>query len=105
MGTNQRHRIDHSNLLVVYGGGAVLLIATLPKHLGALMNNKQDEISALLVERAGYVHRNLAKRVASVDAALAALGHKATQSSKVETTTIEPTVERASQPAATKRKK
>lgn len=66
------------------------------------MTNPQDQISALLVERAGYVARNLPKRVASCDAALEALGHKA---SKREAATIEPTVERASQPAASKRKK
>ena len=66
------------------------------------MTNTQDQISALLVERAGYVARNLPKRVASCDAALEALGHKA---SKREAATIEPTVERASQPAASKRKK
>ena len=66
------------------------------------MTNTQDEISALLIERAGYVARNLPKRVASCDAALEALGHKA---SKREAATVEPTMERASQPAASKRKK
>ena len=66
------------------------------------MSNTQDQIKALLVERAGYVARNLPKRAASCDAALAALGHKV---STREAATIEPTVERASQPAASKRKK
>jgi hypothetical protein len=66
------------------------------------MTNTQDQISALLVERAGYIARNLPKRAASVDAALEALGHKANTR---EAATIEPTMERASQPAATKRKK
>jgi hypothetical protein len=66
------------------------------------MTNTQDEISALLIERAGYVARNLPKRVASCDAALQALGHKV---STREAATVEPTVERASQPAASKRKK
>jgi len=66
------------------------------------MTNTQDQISALLIERAGYVARNLPKRVASCDAALEALGYKA---STREAAAIEPTMERASQPAAPKRKK
>jgi hypothetical protein len=35
------------------------------------MSNKDLAIKALLIERAGYVARNLPKRVASVDDALA----------------------------------
>lgn len=55
------------------------------------------EIDALLQERAGYVERNLPKRVESVDAALRELGfdHKyMTQETQTETATIEPDVER-----------
>lgn len=66
------------------------------------MSNKETEIQALLVERAGYVARNLAKRVAAVDEALAALGHKTT---KVETASYQPSVETASKQEPTKRKK
>jgi len=66
------------------------------------MSNKDLEIKALLVERAGYVARNLPKRVASVDEALVALGHK---TSKVETASYEPTIETATKPEPTKRKK
>jgi hypothetical protein len=53
------------------------------------MTNTQDQISALLIERAGYVARNLPKRVASCDAALEALGYKA---STREAAAIEPTM-------------
>lgn len=66
------------------------------------MSNKDLEIKALLIERAGYVARNLPKRVAAVDDALAQLGHK---TSKVETASYEPTNERATKPEPTKRKK
>ena len=66
------------------------------------MSNKDFEIKALLIERAGYVARNLPKRVAAVDDALVALGHK---TSKVETASYEPAVEKATKPEPTKRKK
>ena len=66
------------------------------------MSNKDLEIQALLIERAGYVARNLPKRIASVDDALVALGHK---TSKVETASYEPAVEKATKPEPTKRKK
>jgi len=66
------------------------------------MTNKDLEIKALLVERAGYVARNLSKRVAAVDDALAALGHKTT---KVETASFEPATEKANKPQPTKRKR
>jgi hypothetical protein len=66
------------------------------------MTNNKDQISALLIERAGYVSRNLPKRVAAVDEALAALGHK---TSKVETASYEPTIETATKQEPTKRKK
>ena len=64
------------------------------------MTNKDAEIKALLVERAGYVARNLSKRVESVDDALAALGHK---TSKVEAASYEPATEKATKPKPTKR--
>lgn len=63
--------------------------------------NKQ--IEALLIERNGYVLRNLPARIKAVDEALAALGHKA--SSAKETATAEPTEERAVIAPVTKRKK
>lgn len=66
------------------------------------MSNKDLQIKALLVERAGYVARNLPKRVAAVDDALTALGHK---TSKVETASYEPTIETATTQEPTKRKK
>jgi len=59
------------------------------------MDKKQ--IESLLVERIGYVRRNLPKRVASVDQALANLGHI------IESATAEPQAERASKPAVQKR--
>jgi hypothetical protein len=61
-------------------------------------------IDALLVERAGYVQRNMADRVKQVDAQLAALGHTTVRkASVVETATAEPIVETASKPAPKKR--
>jgi hypothetical protein len=66
------------------------------------MSNKELQVKALLVERAGYVARNLPKRVAAVDEILVALGHK---TSKVETASYEPAVERATKQEPTKRKK
>lgn len=52
------------------------------------MTNKEATIKALLVERAGYVHRNLPQRVKAIDSALEALGYK-TESR--ETASVEPT--------------
>ena len=66
------------------------------------MSNKELQVKSLLIERAGYVARNLPKRVAAVDDALAQLGHKTT---KVETASYEPTTERATKQEPTKRKK
>lgn len=66
------------------------------------MSNKETQVQALLVERAGYVARNLPKRVAACDEALAALGHKTT---KVETASYEPATEKANKQEPTKRKK
>ena len=57
--------------------------------------NKQ--INALLQERAGYVRRNLPKRVESVDAALRELGfdHKhMSEDTQIETASVEPEVEK-----------
>ena len=60
-----------------------------------------QQIEALLTERAGYVQRKLPARVAAVDEALRALGYKDTP--KVEIATAEPEAERASVPKRTKR--
>ena len=67
--------------------------------------NKQ--IEALLQERAGYIKRNLPKRVEAVDAALRELGfdHKyMTSEPSIETATAEPDVERATMPKTRRRK-
>jgi hypothetical protein len=56
------------------------------------------QIDALLQERAGYVRRNLPKRVESVDAALRELGFDHKHSSKeqqIETASIEVEVEKS----------
>ena len=81
---------------------AVQLQGHCTHNLGAFMSNKDLAIQGLLIERAGYVARNLPKRVAAVDAALTALGHKTT---KVETASYEPATEKANKPEPTKRKK
>lgn len=57
------------------------------------------QIAALLDERRGYVARQLPKRVADVDAALALLGVE------IETTSIQPQVETAARQKPTRRKK
>ena len=59
-------------------------------------------IEALLIEREGYVRRNLPDRVKQVDDALRHAGYTKTTAS-VETATAEPVVERASKPATRKR--
>ena len=67
--------------------------------------NKQ--IEALLQERAGYIKRNLPKRVEAVDAVLRELGfdHKyMTPEPLIETATAEPGVERATMPKTRRRK-
>lgn len=56
------------------------------------------QIAALLVERDSYAARKLPGRVAEVDAALAALGHK------TEKATEAPVVETAAKPAPRTRK-
>lgn len=63
----------------------------------------QDTINALLTERAGYVLRKLPARVAAVDAALAALGHKTSTAPKIETAAVETDTERAAAKPRTKR--
>lgn len=60
--------------------------------------SKTSDIDALLLERKGYITRNLPKRVAAVDEALKALGHAVK-----ETTSIAHDDERATEPVATKR--
>lgn len=59
-------------------------------------------IEALLIEREGYVRRNLPERIKAVDEALRNAGYTKT-SAPVETATAEPVVERASKPATRKR--
>lgn len=59
-------------------------------------------IEALLIEREGYVRRNLPDRVKQVDEALRNAGYTKT-SAPVETATAEPVVERAAKPATRKR--
>lgn len=64
------------------------------------MNNQL--IQALLIEREGYVRRNLPERVKQVDEALRAAGYTKT-STPVETATAEPVAERAAKPSTRKR--
>ena len=59
-------------------------------------------IEALLIEREGYVRRNLPERIKAVDEALRNAGYTKT-STPVETATAEPVVEKASMPATKKR--
>jgi hypothetical protein len=62
-----------------------------------IMKNKI--IAALLEERRGYENRGLIERIESVDAALAELGHV------VETSSIEPMVEKAMKVKPRKKKR
>jgi hypothetical protein len=59
-------------------------------------------IDALLIEREGYVRRNLPDRVKQVDVALRDAGYTKT-SAPIETATAEPVVERAAKPVTRKR--
>jgi hypothetical protein len=59
-------------------------------------------IEALLIEREGYVRRNLPERIKAVDEALRNAGYTKTSAS-VETATAEPVAERAAKPATRKR--
>ena len=62
------------------------------------MLHMAKHIEALLIERQGYLNRNLAHRVAQVDAELARFNVA------VESASIEPAIETASMPKAKKRK-
>jgi hypothetical protein len=62
-----------------------------------IMKNKI--IAALLEERRGYENRGLIERIEAVDAALAELGHV------VETSSIEPMVEKAMKVKPRKKKR
>jgi hypothetical protein len=59
-------------------------------------------IESLLIEREGYVRRNLPDRVKQVDIALRDAGYTKT-SAPIETATAEPVVERAAKPTTRKR--
>jgi hypothetical protein len=59
-------------------------------------------IDSLLIEREGYLRRNLPDRVKQVDIALRDAGYTKT-SAPIETATAEPVVERAAKPATRKR--
>jgi hypothetical protein len=59
-----------------------------------------DDIDALLVERLGYVRRNLPHRVAQVDAVLRELGYAVE-----ETASVESPVETAARKKPIKRKR
>jgi hypothetical protein len=65
-------------------------------------NMNTQLIDALLIEREGYVRRNLPDRVKQVDVALRDAGYTKT-SAPIETATAEPMVERAAKPATRKR--
>lgn len=63
---------------------------------------KTHLIDSLLIEREGYLRRNLPDRVKQVDIALRDAGYTKT-SAPIETATAEPVVERAAKPATRKR--
>jgi hypothetical protein len=65
-------------------------------------NMNTQLIESLLIEREGYVRRNLPDRVKQVDIALRDAGYTKT-SAPIETATAEPVVERAAKPATRKR--
>ena len=62
-------------------------------------------IEALLVERVGYVRRNLPLRVAAVDASLRELGFDHKYLSDVETSSVSIDVETTTRKKPTKHKK
>ena len=66
-------------------------------------NMNTQLIDALLIEREGYVRRNLPDRVKQVDIALRDAGYTKTSAPIVETATAEPVVERAAKPSTRKR--
>jgi hypothetical protein len=65
-------------------------------------NMNTQLIESLLIEREGYVRRNLPDRVKQVDIALRDAGYTK-NSAPIETATAEPMVERAAKPATRKR--
>jgi hypothetical protein len=65
-------------------------------------NMNTQLIESLLIEREGYLRRNLPDRVKQVDIALRDAGYTKT-SAPIETATAEPVVERAAKPATRKR--
>jgi hypothetical protein len=71
-----------------------------PSSLKENMNTQL--IESLLIEREGYLRRNLPDRVKQVDIALRDAGYTKT-SAPIETATAEPVVERAAKPATRKR--
>lgn len=80
-----------------------MFVGTQQPALQLLKENMNTQlIDALLIEREGYVRRNLPDRVKQVDQALRDAGYTKT-SAPVETATAEPVVERAAKPATRKR--
>ncbi len=63
-----------------------------------MISTMNNQIESLLIEREGYVRRNLKDRVSAVDAELEKLGHKTkkiAESIEVEAAAFEPAVEKA----------
>lgn len=68
--------------------------------------NMNNQIESLLIERDGYLKRNLKDRAASVDAELERLGHKSKKindSAEIESASIEPVIEKATVKRASKK--
>jgi hypothetical protein len=68
--------------------------------------NMNIQIESLLIERDGYLKRNLKDRAAAVDAELERLGHKSKKisaSAEIESATIEPVIEKATVKRASKK--
>ncbi len=81
-----------------------MFVGTQQPALQLLKENMNTQlIDALLIEREGYVRRNLPDRVKQVDVALRDAGYTKTSAPVVETATAEPVVERAAKPATRKR--
>jgi hypothetical protein len=62
-----------------------------------MISTMNNQIESLLIEREGYVRRNLKDRVKAVDASLRELGfeHKYLSEPEVEAAAFEPAVEKA----------
>lgn len=86
MGEDFWNRIGHAHLLRIRCRVLVAVIAAIRLDR-RIMKNKI--IAALLEERRGYENRGLIERIEAVDAALAELGHV------VETSSVEPMIEKA----------